>query len=197
MHQNGQGSRPEEWLKSEDNVWLWKEMKMHRWIFNFRWLQNNRSYWEEMDEIHGHQVRKSVNSYKYDDPSTKLLVPISEILILLFDFFNIALNSANQIVALKQSSISFSDAETNNSIMLYKFGYSIKISKSYVNNHNILEQETLWDKHNAINLNKSIRMELIVRSIKDQHRSGIDKRNDGICFLCEWFDDKSESISVW
>ncbi|MDU3978207.1 peptidase [Streptococcus oralis subsp. dentisani] len=75
---------------------------------------------------------------------------------------NIALDKASETAnqtqsALKQAQSDFSDAEARyNSINTLQISDSyVEALKSYVNNpYNILEQETLWDKHNAAQLRK-------------------------------------------
>ena len=75
---------------------------------------------------------------------------------------NIALEKASETAhqtqsALKQAQSDFSDAEARyNSINTLQISDSyVEALKSYVNNpYNILEQETLWDKHNAAQLRK-------------------------------------------
>ena len=75
---------------------------------------------------------------------------------------NIALDKASETAnqtqsALKQAQSDFSDAEARyNSINTLQISDSyVEALKSYVNNpYNILEQEALWDKHNAAQLRK-------------------------------------------
>lgn len=75
---------------------------------------------------------------------------------------NIALDKASETAnqtqsALKQAQSDFSDAEARyNSINTLQISDSyVEALKSYVNNpYNILEQETLWGKHNAAQLRK-------------------------------------------